>query len=96
VQKPERNLRLLIGFTLAYLILLLLGQDPLAEKLRPYFEQQRWRDRHGTPKILSILSMPLYLLSDLRWEQQARERWVQILSRLAAGRRIATLSAYLP
>jgi hypothetical protein len=59
-------------FTLTYLILLLLGWDPLAEKLRPYFEQQRWRDRHGTPKILSILSLALYLLSDPRWEQRAR------------------------
>jgi len=96
VQKPERILRLLMGFTLAYLLLLLLGQDPLAEKLRPYFEQPRRRDRHGTPKILSVLSMALYLLSDPRWEQRTRERWMQILSRLAAGRGIATLSSFSP
>jgi hypothetical protein len=96
VQKPERILRLLMGFTLAYLILLLLGQDPLAEKLRPYFEQPRHRDRHGTPKILSVLSIALYLLSDPHWEQRARERWVQILSRLAAGRGIARLSSFSP
>jgi hypothetical protein len=96
VQKPERILRLLMGFTLAYLILLLLGQDPLAEKLRPFFEQPRQRDRHGTPKILSVLSMALYLLSDPRWEQRARERWIQILSRLVAGRGIATLSSFSP
>jgi DDE family transposase len=96
VQKPERILRLLMGFTLAYLILLLLGQDPLAEKLRPFFEQPRRRDRHGTPKILSVLSMALYLLSDPRWEQRARERWIQILSRLVAGRGIATLSSFSP
>jgi hypothetical protein len=43
----------LMGFTLAYLLLLLLGQDPLAEKLRPYFEQPRRTARHGTQKILS-------------------------------------------
>jgi len=96
VQKPERILRLLMGFTLAYLLLLLLGQDPLAEKLRPYFEQPRRRDRHGTPKILSVLSMALYLLSDPRWEQRTQERWIQILSRLVAGRGIATLSSFSP
>jgi DDE family transposase len=38
VQKPQRHLRLLMGFTLAYLLVLLLGQDPLAERLRPLFE----------------------------------------------------------
>ena len=38
VQKSERLLRVLMGFTLAYLIVLLLGTDPLAERLRPYFE----------------------------------------------------------
>src|SRR5437773_8427928 len=43
VQKSERLLRVLMGFTLAYLIVLLLGADPFAEKLRPYFEQQRPR-----------------------------------------------------
>src|SRR5438874_11828951 len=32
VQKSERLLRVLMGFTLAYLIVLLLGTDPFAEK----------------------------------------------------------------
>jgi len=48
VQKSERLLRVLMGFTLAYLIVLLLGTDPFAEKLRPYSEQQRRKPRHGT------------------------------------------------
>jgi len=34
VHKSEGLLRLLMGFTLAYLIVLLLGQDPLAQRLR--------------------------------------------------------------
>jgi len=96
VQKPESILRLLMGFALAHLILLLLGQDPLAEKLRPFFEQPRRRDRQGTPKILSVLSIALYLFSDPRWEQRARKRWMHILSRLVAGRGIATLSPFSP
>src|SRR5205823_13906762 len=50
VQKSERLLRVLMGFTLAYLIVLLLGTDPLAEKLRPYFEQQRRKPRLQGPQ----------------------------------------------
>src|SRR2546429_596422 len=74
VQKSERLLRVLMGFTLAYLIVLLLGTDPFAEKLRPYFEQQRRKPRHGTCKVLSVLSIALQVLSDARWEQRARKR----------------------
>src|SRR2546422_7045122 len=42
----------------------LLGTDPFAEKLRPYFEQQRRKPRHGTCKVLSVLSIALQVLSD--------------------------------
>lgn len=96
VQKSERLLRLLMGFTLAYLIVLLLGQDPLAERLRPLFEQARHHPRHGTSKVLSVLSIALYLLSDPRWEQRARKRLMQILSRLAQGRGVALLPVFSP
>jgi hypothetical protein len=96
VEKSERLLRLLMGFTLAYLIVLLLGQDRFAEQLRPHFEQERHKPRHGTRKVLSVLSMALYLLSDSRWEQQARKRLIEILARLAQGRGVALLPAFSP
>jgi len=96
VRKSERLLRLLMGFTLAYLILLRLGQDPLAQRLRPLFEQTRRRPRHGTPRVLSALSIALYLLSDARWGQKARERLRALLSRLAQGRGVALLPAFSP
>jgi len=96
VQKPERLLRLLMGFTLAYLLVLLLGQDPLAEKLRPYFEASRRHPRHGTAKVLRPLSMALYLLSDPRWGPQAGRRFAQILSRLAHSRGLSLLTAFSP
>jgi hypothetical protein len=67
VQKPQRLLRLLRGFTLAYLLVLLLGQDPLAEKWRPFFEVSRQHPRHGTRKVLRALSMALSLLAHPRW-----------------------------
>ncbi|PYU40283.1 MAG: hypothetical protein DMG54_23980 [Acidobacteria bacterium] len=96
VQKSERLLRVLMGFTLAYLIVLLLGADPFAEKLRPYFEQQRRKPRHGTCKVLSVLSIALQVLSDARWEQRARKRLIEILARLAQGRGVALLPAFSP
>src|SRR5437879_2033398 len=96
VQKSERLLRVLMGFTLAYLIVLLLGTDPFAEKLRPYFEQQRRKPRHGTCKVLSVLSIALQVLSDARWRQRARKRLIEILARLAQGRGVALLPAFSP
>lgn len=96
VQKPERLLRLLMGFTLAYLLVLLLGRDPLAEKLRPFFEVPRRHPRHGTRKVLSALSIALCLLADPRWSTKAHNRFTQILSRLAHGRGISLLTAFSP
>ncbi len=96
VQKPERLLRLLMGFTLAYLLVLLLGRDPLAQKLRPCFEVARRRRRQGTQKILSALSIALYLLADPRWSTQALRRFIRILSRLASARGIPLLTAFSP
>jgi Transposase DDE domain len=96
VDRSERLLRVLMGFTLAYLLVLLLGTDPLAEKLRPYFELERRKPRHGTRKVLSVLSIALHVLSDSRWQQQAQNRLVQILSRLAGGRGVPLLQAFSP
>jgi hypothetical protein len=96
VRKSERLLCLLMGFTLAYLMVLLLGQDPLAQHLRPLFEQTRLRPRHGTPRVLSVLSIALYLLADPRWGQRMRKRLSVILSRLAQGRGVALLPAFSP
>jgi hypothetical protein len=96
VQKPEPLLRRLIGFTLAYLLVFLLGRDPLAQRLRPFFEVARPRPRHGTRKILSALSIVLCLLADPRWSTPAHQRFTQILSRLANGRGISLLTAFSP
>jgi len=95
-QKPEPLLHLLMGFTLAHLLLLLLGWDPLAPKLRPCFEVARPRPRHGTQKILSALSIALYLLAGPCWSTHALWRFIAILSRLANGRGLALHVASLP
>jgi len=96
VDKSQRLLRLLMAFTLAYLLVLLLGQDPLAEKARPYFEAPRRRPRHGTRKVLSALSVALYLLANKRWALRALRRFVEILSRITNGRGVSHLTAFSP
>lgn len=96
VDKSQRLLRLLMAFTLAYLLVLLLGQDPLAEKARPYFEAPRRRPRHGTRKVLSALSVALYLLGNKRWAFRALRRFVEILSRITNGRGVSQLTAFSP
>src|SRR5213080_802629 len=96
VDKSQRLLRLLMAFTLAYLLVLLLGQDPWAEKLRPFFEVKRHHPRHGTCKTLSALSIALYLLADPRWSAPARRRFLLILSRIANGRGVSSLTAFSP
>jgi len=96
VDKSRRLLRLLMAFTLAYLLVLLLGEDPLAEKARPYFETPRRRARHGTRKVLSALSVALYMLATQRWASRALRRFIEILSRITNGRGISGLTAFSP
>jgi len=96
VDKSQRLLRLLMAFTLAYLLVLLLGQDPLAEKARPFFEVPRRRPRHGTRKVLSALSVALYLLANTRWASRALRRFVEIVSRITNGRGVSQLTAFSP
>jgi hypothetical protein len=76
-------LRLLMAFTLAYLFTLLLGQDPLAQQARAFFETQRRHPRHGSCRVLSVLSMALYVMSDPKWQARAWNRLLQILAALA-------------
>ena len=96
VDKSRRLLRLLMAFTLAYLLVLLLGQDPLAASARPYFEVPRRRPRHGTRKVLSALSLALYMLAAQRWASRALRRFLEILSGITHGRGVSGLTAFSP
>jgi hypothetical protein len=96
VQKPERLLRLLMGFTLAYLLALLLGQDRFAERLRPLLEIPRRCPRHGTRRILSVLPVALSLLGDERWRDSALLRLSRILSVLSRCCGVEVPSALAP
>jgi hypothetical protein len=96
VERTQRLLRLLMAFTLAYLLTLLLGQDPLAEKARPYFETQRRTPRHGTRRVLSVLSIAVYLLADVRWQERALRRFLQILTPLRGRRGVPLPPVFSP
>lgn len=89
VHIPERLLRLLMRFTLAYLFTLLLGGTELAERARPFFELRRRRPRHRTSNTLSVLSIAILMLTDARWQQSAQRELAKILSALIHLRDIA-------
>ncbi len=71
-------------------------QDPMAEKARPYFEAPRRRPRHGARKVLSLLSIALYLLANKPWALHALCRLVEILSRITKGHGVSQLTAFSP
>lgn len=85
IDKPERLLRLLMGFTLAYLLTLLLGEQPEAAQWRACWEHPRASPRHGTARMLSVLSLALHWLADPGRQIQAWQRLGEILLGLARG-----------
>lgn len=85
VNKSERLLRLLMAFTLADLLTLLPGQDELARPARGFFEYCRRRPRHGTRRVLSVLSLALLLLDHPRFQVEARRRLDSLIRRPARG-----------
>jgi len=50
---------------------------------------QRRTPRHGTRRVLSVLSIAVYMLADVRWQERALRRFLQILRRLTCGRGVA-------
>ena len=96
LERTSRLLRLLMAFTLAYPLTLLLGQDPLAEKARAYFEQPRRTPRDGTRRVLSVLSIALYLLADARWRERALRRFQQIVTPLRGRRGVPLPPVFSP
>jgi hypothetical protein len=86
VRVAERTGRLLLAFTLAYALALVLGSSAEAEPARAELEIPRRTGRHGTRRTLSVLSLAMLLLSHPRWRRLAYARLQLIASRLAAGK----------
>ncbi len=93
-QEPApRMTRLLLALTLGYLIVLVIGSSPEAQRLRPYLEVPRLRPRHGTTRTLSSLSIGLMRLSLETLRETAKKEIIETLKTLKRGMGIIYLFA---
>jgi hypothetical protein len=86
VNIAERTGRLLLAFTMAYCLALLLGVSREAEKARRDLEIPRRRPRHGSRRTLSVLYVALAMLSHPRWKERAYVQLQFLVGWVAAGR----------
>lgn len=88
VRVSERVQRLLMAFTLAYALVVVLGMSRLAEQARARLEDQRDTGRHGTARILSVRTVAALLLGGLCAELLDRlaRTVAQLLTCTLAGR----------
>jgi len=81
-----RLTRLLLAFSLSYLLCLALGSTEEALIVRRFVEIERRKPRHGTTRTLSVLSIGILRLSLKRFSQQADQQLLMMLHRLSRGR----------
>ncbi len=81
-----RLTRLLLAFSLSYLLCLALGSTEQAQVVRTFVEIERRKPRHGTTRTLSVLSIGILRLSLKRFSKQAYRDLLKMLRRLSRGR----------
>ncbi len=81
-----RLTRLLLAFSLSYLLCLALGSTQEAQKVRAFVEIKRHKPRHGTTRTLSVLSIGILRLSLKKFSKQAYRNLLQMISRLSRGK----------
>ena len=81
-----RLTRLLLAFSLSYLLCLALGSTPEAQGVRAFVEILRRKPRHGTRRTLSVLSIGILRLSLKKFRSQARQALLKMLQRLLRGK----------
>jgi len=81
-----RLTRLLLAFSLSYLLCLALGSTEEALAVRAFVEIQRRKPRHGTTRTLSVLSIGILRLSLRRFSKQADRDLLKMLRRLSRGK----------
>jgi hypothetical protein len=86
VRVAQRTGRLLLAFTIAYCLALVLGSSKISARARVELEQPRRKARHGTRRTLSVLSMAMQMLSHPRWRMKAYQCLYNIAARVAAGK----------
>jgi hypothetical protein len=87
VPDPAPHLtRLLLAFSLSYLICLALGATEQAQEVRAFVEIPRRKPRHQTIRTLSALSIGILRLSLPRFAQKAHREILTILQILSSGK----------
>ena len=81
-----RLTRLLLAFSLSYLLCLALGSTEEAQAVRAFVEIKRHKPRHGTTRTLSVLSIGILRLSLKKFSKQAYRDLLKMISRLSRGK----------
>jgi hypothetical protein len=81
-----RLTRLLLAFSLSYLLCLALGSTEEALIVRTFVEIERRKPRHGTTRTLSVLSIGILRISLKKFSKQADQELLRMLRRLSRGR----------
>ena len=91
-----RLTRLLLAFSLSYLLCLALGQTIPSQQVRAFVEIPRRTPRHGTTRTLSVLSIGILKLSLPQFAQSARRELMAIIHRLLSGQGILAAGLFPP
>jgi hypothetical protein len=86
-----RLTRLLLAFSLSYLLCLALGASGQAPAVRAFVEIPRRQPRHGTRRTLSSLSIGILRLSLPRFANQAYKDLIALLRLLSIGKGVISL-----
>jgi hypothetical protein len=81
-----RLTRLLLAFSLSYLLCLSLGSTEEAQAVRFFVEIKRSKPRHGTTRTLSVLSIGILRLSLKKFSKQAYRDLLKMIGRLSRGK----------
>jgi hypothetical protein len=88
--------RMLLAFSLSYLICLALGATEEAQEVRAWVEIPRRTPRHGTQRTLSALTIGILRLSLPIFAHQAQKEILTILKILSAGKGLMAYCASPP
>jgi hypothetical protein len=91
-----RLTRILLGFSLAYLLCLALGASGEAPSVRAFVEIPRRKPRHGTRRTLSSLSIGILRLSLPRFANHAHQDLFALLRLLSIGKGLISLCPLPP
>ncbi len=86
VNPAPRLTRLLLAFSLSYLLCLALGSTEGGQVVRAFVEIKRTKPRHGTTRTLSVLSIGILRLSLKKFSKQADRDLLKILRLLSRGK----------